>query len=106
MPEDEHEKQGQRNIIKFALHFRNSRKTKGKSGIVDNVCLAFNCDSRKKHLTFQTFKSDNCLSDSWKELGKTVVGINGMCLGFCGQNFWDSAKTRFWPKTYMVFITL
>ena len=37
---------------------------------------------------FQAFKSDNCLSDSWKELGKTVVGINGMCLGFCGQNFW------------------
>lgn len=61
----------------------------------------------EKKLTFQAFKSDNCLSDSWKGLeNKIFVGINGMRLGFCGQNFWDSAETRFWLKTYMVFNTL
>lgn len=34
----------------------------------------------EKHLMLQAFKNDNCLSDSWKELEKTVVGINGMYL--------------------------
>lgn len=48
----------------------------------------------------------NVLQTIGKDLKKTFLGINGMCLGFCGQNFWDSAETRFWPKTYTVFITL
>lgn len=97
---------GQNNIVKFALHFRNSMQDKSHLG---NTRQSFHCFLliwEKMHLGFRHSIVTIVFKTVGKDLRKTFVGINGMCLGFCGQNFWDSAETRFWLKTYMVFITL
>lgn len=96
---------GQNTIGKSTLHFRNYKQDKSHHGNSRQFPLHF-INIEKKKLSFRHSRVTIVFQTTGKDLRKTFVGINGMCLGFCGQNFWDSAETRFWLKTYMVFITL
>ena len=93
------------NTVKSASSLETQGKT--KSAWEQSAKLqGFSLIQQKKYLRVQHSRVTIVFQTVGKNSRKTFVGINGMCLGFCGQNFWDSAETRFWLKTYMVFITL